>query len=107
MMDRRRFLAGIGAVAIVPVAVQAQQPGKIYRIGVLTPFSLTHSLKDGPAQAFFDELPQLGWIEGKNFVFDWPDSEGKPEQLMRLAEELVRRQPDMILAGGLPGALAA
>lgn len=106
-----RMTGLVAAVALVilseSLGAEAQQAGKVYRIGVLTPFSLSHSRQDAPALAFFDELRQRGWVEGENFVYDWPDSEGKPERLTRLAEALVQRTPDVIVAGGLPGARAA
>ena len=93
---------------VAPVVARAQvQTAKVYRVGVLTPFSIEGSRRDGPAQGFFDELRKLGWIEGQNFTFDWPDSQGRPELLPQLAEELVRRKPDLILACGFSAARPA
>jgi putative ABC transport system substrate-binding protein len=96
----------LGLLAI-PLAAKAQPTGKVYRIGILTPFSLSASRRDTPTQAFFDELRQLGWIEGQNFVLEWPDSEGKVERMPQLAAELVRRQVDLIVASTTAGARAA
>ncbi len=107
-MDRRAFICGItGGLLAAPRAAEAQPAGKVYRVGVLTPFSIDHSRRDGPSQAFFEELRKLGWLEGQNFVFDWPDSQGSAEALPRLADELVERRPDVIIAGGLRAAQAA
>jgi putative ABC transport system substrate-binding protein len=104
MLTTLRLKLGVALVLLsAPVVAGAQvDTAKIHRVGVLTPFSIEGSRRDGPAQGFFDELRKLGWIEGKNFIFDWPDSQGRPELLPQLAEDLVRRKPDLILACGLP-----
>lgn len=104
-----RLTVGVTLVLLVAstVAWAQVQAAKIYRVGVLTPFSVEGSRRDGPAQGFFDELRKLGWIEGQNFIFDWPDSRGRPDLLPQLAEELVQRKPDLILACGFTAARPA
>jgi putative tryptophan/tyrosine transport system substrate-binding protein len=87
------------------VTVGAQQPGKIFRIGYLDP-----STASGSAvilDAFRQELSKLGWIEGKNLVFEYRLAEQKPERLPELAAELVRLKVDLIVTSGGPSALAA
>jgi len=62
-MDRRAFIAGLGAVLAAPLATEGQQAGKVYRIGALfgTPVpDLVDALRQG--------LRELGWIEGQNFI---------------------------------------
>ncbi len=106
MMNRRAFLAGTGALLLVaPLAAEAQRPGKVYRIGVLS--------TAGPEQESFvwsalrGQLRERGWVEGQNLVLEWRYAEAKYERLPDLAAELVRLEPDLIMARGGPGATAA
>ena len=54
-----------------------------------------------------DELRELGYVEGKNFVFELRNAEDKPDRLPALADELVRLKVDLIIAGGPNDALTA
>src|SRR5262245_8777818 len=86
-------------------AVEAQQPTKIRRIGLLD-----ESTAAGSAvlvDAFRQELSKLGWIEGKNITIEDRFAEGKPERLPELAADLVRLKVDLIVTTGDPQALAA
>ena len=53
------------------------------------------------------ELSKLGWLEGKNIVFEYRFAEQKPERLADLAAELVRLKVDLIVVAGSPAASAA
>jgi len=104
-MGRREFVALLGgAVAAWPLAAHAQQAEKLRAIGYLNPGS-------GPPApgitALFDALAELGWIEGKNVVFERRYAENRLERLPELAAELVRLNVDVIVAIGTPGPLAA
>jgi putative ABC transport system substrate-binding protein len=76
---------------------QAQQPGKVYRVGRLSGgvSSSTYSI-----DALRRELRGLGYVEGKNIAFEFRYAEDKPERLQALADELVRLKVDLIIAGG-------
>jgi putative ABC transport system substrate-binding protein len=107
VLDRRTFLAGTGTVLLAsPLAAEAQQTGKVPRIGFLggrTP-SDTSPLLD----AFRQGLRELGWVEGQNIVIDYRYAEGRFDRLPELAAELVRLKVDIIVAaGGTPTAAAA
>ena len=80
-------------------SAQAQQPGKIPRIGYLSPGSgaAEHSPR---AQAFRQGLRDLGYVEGKNIAIEHRDAEGKLDRLPDLAAELVRMKVDVIVTGG-------
>jgi putative ABC transport system substrate-binding protein len=87
------------------VLANAQQPGKIFRIGFLDPS--TASGMGGLLEVFRQELRKLGWIEGKNITFEYRFAEQKPERLPELAAELVRLKVDLIVASGAGSAVAA
>src|SRR5438552_6555907 len=86
-------------------AVDAQQAGKIFRIGFLDPSTASGSTV--LVEAFRQELRNLGWIEGKNITIEYRFAEQKPERLPELAAELVRLKVDLIVVSGTPPALAA
>jgi putative tryptophan/tyrosine transport system substrate-binding protein len=71
---------------------EAQQPGKIARIGVLRPGSPPEFVID----AFRQRLRDLGYVEGKNIVFEYRYADGKLDRLPELAAELVRLKVDVI-----------
>ena len=86
------------AVLTFPVITEAQQTGKIFRIGFLDP-----STASGSAvllEAFRQELSKLGWIEGKNITIEYRFAEQKPERLPELAADLVRLKVDLIVVAG-------
>ena len=86
-------------------SAQAQQPGKVPRIGFLDPSTASGSAV--LVEAFRQELSKLGWIEGKNITIEYRFAEQKPERLPELAAELVRLKVDLIVVSGTPPALAA
>jgi putative ABC transport system substrate-binding protein len=85
--------------------VEAQQAGKIFRIGYLDPSTASGSA--GPLEAFRQELRKLGWIEGKNITIEYRFAEQKPDRLPELTADLVRLKVDLIVVAGTPSALAA
>ena len=91
--------------AIGGAVAEAQQSGKIFRIGFLD--SSTPSGIAVLVEAFREELRALGWIEGKNVTFEFRFAEQKPDRLPKLAAELVRLNIDLIVAPAGPSVLAA
>jgi putative ABC transport system substrate-binding protein len=82
------------------VSVQAQQPKKFARIGYL-------SIRSGPApsyELFKEGLRELGWVEGKQIVFEYRYAAGQRDKLFDFANELVRLNVDVIVAGPGNGA---
>jgi putative ABC transport system substrate-binding protein len=84
---------------------EAQETGKIFRIGFLDPTNASGMA--ARMDAFRQELSKLGWIEGKNIAFEYRFAELKPERVPELAAELVRLKVDLIVTSGNPPALAA
>jgi putative tryptophan/tyrosine transport system substrate-binding protein len=98
MIDRRTFLAGTGAVLLAaPLATEAQQAGRVARIGYLA--TNLEGSSHGP-EAFRRGLRDLGYVEGRNLVIEYRSAEGKPERLPALAAELVALKVDVIVTGG-------
>ena len=85
--------------------VQAQQPAKIPRIGIL--IAASTSFYSARIEAFRQRLRELGYVEGKNTVIEYRYAEGKLERLPDLAAELVQLKVDVIVTAPGPGALAA
>ena len=83
----------------------AQQTGKIFRIGFLDSSNASGSAV--LVDAFRQELSKLGWVEGKNITIEYRFAEGKLDRLPELAADLVRLKVDLIVAQGTPIALAA
>ena len=86
-------------------SVDAQQTGKIFRIGFLEV-----STASGIAvfvAAFQQELRKLGWIDGQNITIEYRFAEQKPERLPELAADLVRLKVDVIVGATTASALAA
>jgi putative ABC transport system substrate-binding protein len=90
---------------VAPLATEAQQSGRVYRVGYLsTP--TRESVEHGLA-AFLRTLRELGWIEGQNLIIEYRWAEGNVERLPALAAELVRHKVDVIVAPAGSAALAA
>ena len=100
---RRKFLATLlGGAAAWPFTARAQQAGKIHKVGYLSP-----SVPNVFTPLLFDNLRELGWIDGKNVAFERRFAENRLERLPELAAELVRLNVDVIVATGTLGPLAA
>jgi putative ABC transport system substrate-binding protein len=101
-------VVGLAICALLPAlcgSVDAQQPGKIFRIGFLDPSTATGNVV--LLEAFWQEMRKLGWIEGKNITIEYRFAEQKPERIPELAAELVRLKVDLIVVTGGGPALAA
>jgi putative tryptophan/tyrosine transport system substrate-binding protein len=104
-VKRRKFIALIAAAGALPLAAGAQQPTKMARVAILSDES--PSLGATTFEPFAQGLRDLGWVGGQNIAFEHRYAEGKNETLPDLAAELVRVQPDVILAIGTRAARAA
>src|SRR5215813_4059784 len=84
---------------------EAQQPGKIFRIGFLDPSNASGSAV--LVDVFRQELRKLGWVEGKNISIEYRFAEQKNDRMRELAAELVRLSVDLIVTTGDGPTLAA
>jgi len=84
---------------------EAQQTGKIFRIGFLDNSTAAGSVS--LLEVFRQELRKLGWIEGKNITIEYRFAEQRNERLAGLAADLVRLKVDLIVTSGGPTPFAA
>jgi len=104
--DLRLLISGLCALLFaLSVSAEAQQTGKIFRIGYLDPSTASGSAV--LVDAFWQELTKLGWIKGKNIACEYRFARQKPERLPELAADLVRLKVDLIVVASTPPALAA
>jgi len=100
---RRAFIGTLtGGLLAVPLAAEAQQVGKVWRIGYLSPAE-AHNRID---EAFERSMKDLGYVEGKNFTLERRYAAGRPDRLGAAAAELVRLSVDLIVVWS-PSATAA
>jgi putative ABC transport system substrate-binding protein len=105
-MTKKIILLALCSVLLAPCsAVDAQQTGKIFRIGYLD--SGTAAGSAVLVKVFVQELGKLGWIEGKNIIIEYRFVDQKPERVPELAADLVRLKVDLIVVSGITAALAA
>jgi len=102
-VDRRAFLVGSVGLLAAPLAADAQQAGRVFRIGIL---GNLRSAKPDLWGIFVEGLKDLGWVEGRNITIDWQISEGHYERIPALAVELVRLKPDVIVVPANQNAVA-
>src|SRR5438094_380552 len=97
-MKRRAFITLLGGAAATawPLAARAQEPDRIYRLGVL------HQLPRTAAQfgRLFDGLRRQGSIEGRNLVVDPGGFGSSAQQYQERVAEMVQSGANVIFAGG-------
>jgi ABC-type uncharacterized transport system substrate-binding protein len=100
-MDRRAFVTGLGAVLAAPLVAEAQQAGKVARVGVLYTGSSTETadLQRGP---FERGLRDLGWTPGSNIIVEYRYGEENADRLAKAAVDLARQGVDVFVARGNP-----
>jgi len=92
------LLAIVIAFTICGAVAQAQQAGKVYRIGYL---STTNPSGDSArSEAIRLALRELGYVEGQNIAIEYRYAEGKLTRYPELAAELVRLKVDVIVVAG-------
>ena len=95
-MKWRKFIRLIGIAIALPLASYAQQPqlAPPKRIGYLAQFGCPIASEDPVPR----RLAELGWVQGRTFVFECVSTVGRLDQVPALARELVSRRPDVLIA---------
>jgi len=109
-MDRRVFLGTVaGGLLAAPLAAEAPPGGKVYRVGYIGPTPVATLISD-PTQ-YFDsfrrEMRQRGYVEGQDLVLELRSVEERPDRASQVVGELVRLNPDVIVAVSAPVIQAA
>ena len=104
-MTRREFITLLGGVAAWPLAARAQPAKTAVRIGILGP-SLSNPFPSTLYQAFLAQLRELGFSEGQNLVAEYQAIEDARGPFVATIE-LMRSQPDLVVALGPEVALQA
>src|SRR4029453_9428686 len=94
------LFAIIVALTLCWARADAQQPGKVFRIGFLDPSTASGSAN--PLEVFRQEMSKLGWIEGKNIAIEYRFAEQKNERLPELVAGLVCLKVYLIVVPGGP-----
>jgi putative ABC transport system substrate-binding protein len=108
MKHRRKLLAVLGAGALaraVASFAQAQQPGKVPRIGLLIPE--TPAVEASRIEGLRAGLRDHGYVEGKNIAIEIRSADGNYDRLPALAAELASLKVDVIVAFGAKAVWAA
>ena len=102
-MRRRDFIFFMaGATAASPLVASAQQVEKVFRVGFLTAGTNIPEI-----HGLGDALRELGWVEGKNIVWERRYADNHLDRLPEMAAELARLKVDVIMAPGTLAPLAA
>ena len=98
-MKRRDTVLGFLALGATGAPlVQAQPANKVWRIGFLAVRAVPPSPSPDPLyMAFFRDLQELGYVEGKNLEITWRSSDGRNERLPQLAADLAQMKLDLIV----------
>ena len=96
------ILVAVMLLAVAAIA-EAQQPTKVPKIGWL---GIGTAASNSRFEEFRRALHHLGYVEGKNIIFEYRSADNKLDRLPPLAEELVRLKVDLLLTRGTPEAVA-
>src|SRR3989454_1830642 len=106
-MNRRKFLCGLtlGLLA-ASLAADAQQTAKVYRIGTIAPGRRDPG-REMILRVFRERLQGLGYVDGRNVIFEHRWAEGRLERLQELVQDLIAANVDVIVAWSTPAVAAA
>ena len=96
-MDRRTFICCFAGIFPVSLAADAQPTEKVYRIGIL--LGATAESVESLFRALDEGLRNLGYVEGRNVVFERRYADGRLERLPDLAADLARLRVNVIVTG--------
>ena len=104
-MRRIALAVVLSLMLATPLTVEAQQAGKVPRLGILWPYS--SSIAAPFAEAFRQGLRDAGYVEGRNILVEERWAEGSFDRLPSLAADLVGRKVDILLVASTPAVQAA
>jgi putative ABC transport system substrate-binding protein len=92
---RRDFISGLGSAAGWPLTARAQQPNKVWRLGMIAGGSRERIREF--VEAFPEGMRELGYFEGRDYVADWRFADGQYERISGFASELIRAKVDVFV----------
>src|ERR1700720_483645 len=92
-MDRRQFLVAVPCGALLPSLASAQEPGRVYRMAVISP---SEAAVEMVRNLQLPELARLGFIVGRNLTLT--THVGPPALMPELARQAIATKPDVIVA---------
>ena len=101
-MDRRQFVLAVLCGAMMPSLASAQEPGRVYRIAVISPSETAVELM---RNLTLPELARLGFVVGRNLTMT--THVGLPARMPELAREAIATKPDVVVAVSTVAILAA
>jgi len=105
-LKRRQFITLLGGAAVTPLMARAQQPERMRRIGILATFTESDREARSWISALVQQLQEFGWTDGRNLSFDYRWAADERSRAPVLAQELLKLQPDVIVACGGPATIA-
>jgi len=107
MLTRRRVIISLGASTVVwPLGSLAQQPDKVWRVGMMIATGNPSSPPNVYQLAFVQKMRELGYVEGKNLIIERRFEEGNKERVPEFVDELLRLKVDVFVTTVTPSALA-
>jgi putative tryptophan/tyrosine transport system substrate-binding protein len=106
---RREFITLLGGAAVTaawPLSAHAQRPDRLPRIGVMNSLAETDSEAQTWDAAFRKRLDELGRDDGRTIQIDYRWGAGSIERMQLFAKELVRLNPDVLVAISTPATAA-
>src|SRR5437899_294547 len=94
------------SLVLAPLAAEAQEVGRVWRIGVLFPAEPASPTEPDTA-AFRQGLRDLGYVEGRNIAVEYRYAHGKAELYAELVAQLVRFEVNVMVVGSAAATLAA
>jgi putative ABC transport system substrate-binding protein len=104
LIRRRQFLVAASALLAAPLAAQAQQKARLFKIGFLG--NSTEALEANLIGPFREGLRDFGYVEGQNLLIEYRWAEGNYDRLPALIAELLAEKVQVIVTAGTPATLA-
>jgi len=106
-MNPKIFVLTLGALLFAPcLSAEAQQQAKVAKIGELVFRGSDRPGLGGGRETFRQKLRELGYVEGKNIIFETRSAEGRIDRFPALADDLVRLKVDVLIASSTTEAQA-
>ncbi len=94
-MRRREFMTLLGGAAVAwPLAARAQQPAKVWRVGIIVA-----AIRSPAYDGFLQGMRELGYVAGKDYIVEWRFADGRFMRTAAFIEEFERLKVDIIFLG--------